>query len=92
MLAEKEEDGKEKLVYFISKILKKYETRYTSIEKLCQCIVFDIERLRYYMINSTTHVLTLVDPLRCLMSKPCFNGRLAKWIMLLQEFDLKFMK
>jgi len=26
------------------------------------------------------------------MSKPYLNGRSSKWIMLLQEFDLRFMK
>ena len=82
MLAKKE-DGKKGVVYFICQTLKDYETRYTPIEKLCQCIVFTIERLRHYMINSVTHVLTQVDPLRYLMSKPCLNGRSAKWIVLL---------
>jgi len=83
MLVKKEEGGKERAFYFISRTFKEYETRYTPIEKLCQCIVFSIERLRHYMINSTTHVLTQADPLRYLMSKPCLNGSLAKWIMLL---------
>jgi len=92
MLAKKEEDGKERVVYFISWTLIEYETRYTPIEKLCQCIVFSTERLRHYMINNITHVLTQVDPLRYLMSKSCLNGRSPKWIMLLQYFDLKFVK
>ena len=92
MLTKKEEDGKERAFYFISRTLKEYETRYTPIEKLCQYIVFATKRLRHYMINSTTHVLTQVDLLRYMMSKSCLNGGLAKWIMLLQEFDLKFVK
>ena len=58
MLAKKEERGKEKAIYFINQTLKDYEIRYTPIEKLCQCIVFAIERLQHYMINSTTHMLT----------------------------------
>ena len=92
MLVKKEEDGKERAVYFIIRTLKDYETRYTPIEKLCQCIVFATERLRHYMINNVTHVLTQADPLRYLMSKPCLSGRSAKWVMLLQEFDLRFVK
>jgi len=92
MLAKKKEYGKERAIYFINGISKEYEIRYTSIEKLCQCIVFAIERLHHYMINNTTHVLTQADPLRYLMSKPCFNRRSTKWIMLLQELDLNFMK
>ena len=35
MLAKKEEDGKERVVYFINRTLKDYETRYTPIKKLC---------------------------------------------------------
>ena len=45
MLAKKEEDGKERAIYLIIQTLKDYETRYTPIEKLCQCIVFAIKRL-----------------------------------------------
>ena len=92
MLAKKEEDGKERAIYFIIRTLKEYETRYRPIGKLCQCIVFATKRLRHYTINNITHVLTQVDPLRYLMSKPCLNGRSTKWIMLLQKFDLKFVK
>jgi len=83
LLVKKEEVGKEREIYFISKTLKEYETRYTPIKMLCQCIVFAIEILRHYMINSTTDVLMQTNPLRYLMSKTCLNGRLAKWIMLL---------
>jgi len=78
MLAKKEENGKERALYFISRTLKDYETKYTPIKKLCQCILFTTERLRHYMINNTTHVLTQVDQLSYLMSKPYLNGRLAK--------------
>ena len=46
MLAKKEEDGKERAIYFISRTLKDYETRYTPIEKLYQCIVFDIKKVQ----------------------------------------------
>ena len=92
MLAKKKEDGKERAIYFISRTLKDYEARYTPIEKLCQCVVFATERLQHYLINSTTHVLTQADPLRYLMSKPCLDGRAAKWVMLLQEFDLRFVR
>ena len=92
MLAKKEEDGKERAIYFINRTLKDYEIRYNPIEKLCQCVVFATERLWYYMINNTTHVLTQVDPLRYLMSKSYLDGRSTKWVMLLQEFDLKFVK
>ena len=56
-------DGKERAVYFINRTLKEYETRYTPIEKLCQCIVFATERLRHYMINNIIHVLTQEHPL-----------------------------
>ena len=45
MLVKKEVDGKERTIYFISRTLKDYETWYTPIGKLYQCIVFATERL-----------------------------------------------
>ena len=32
-----------------------------------------------------------MDPLKYLFEKPTLNGRLSRWLILLAEFDLKYM-
>ena len=91
ILVRKDEEGIEKVIYFISKKLVDYETRYIRIEKMCYPIIFVTKKLRHYKLGSTTHMVTKMDPLRYLLSKPYLFGRATKWVILLKEFDLVFI-
>ena len=38
------------------------------------------------------HVISKVNPLRLLMTKPLLlNGRLAKWVILLSQYEMQFL-
>ena len=42
--------------------------------------------------RKTIHVIFRVDPLRILMTKPgLLNSRLAKWVILLSQYDMLFV-
>ena len=43
------------------------------------------------MLTHTVHVVSRIDPLKYLFEKSTLNGRLSRWIVMLAEFDLKFM-
>ena len=44
------------------------------------------------MVGQTIHVISKVNPLRLLMTKPSsLNGRLAKWSMLLSQYEMQFL-
>ena len=36
-------------------------------------------------------VLARMDPLKYLFEKPALSGRLSRWLILLAEFDLKYV-
>jgi len=91
MLAQKDDNNKERTIYYISKTLLDYEIRYTLIEKMCFAIVLSNENLKHYMLENTTYFIAQGDSLRYLMSKSYLSGRVTKWVMLLQEFDLVFI-
>lgn len=69
MLPQKDNEGKEREIYYISKTLIDYEIRYTPIEKLCFVNIFLIKKLRHYMLLNTNYVIAQDDSLRYLMSK-----------------------
>jgi len=91
MLAQKDDDNKERQIYYISMTLLDYEIMYTLIEKMCFGIVFATQMLRHYMLGNTTYVIAQAYPLRYLMSKSYLSRRTAKWVMLFKEFDLFFI-
>ena len=67
-----DDENKEREIYYLSKTLIDYETRYTPMEKLCFAIVLTIEKLRHYLLYCTTYVVSLVNPLKYLVTKKIF--------------------
>ncbi|KAE8678980.1 hypothetical protein F3Y22_tig00111402pilonHSYRG00591 [Hibiscus syriacus] len=92
VLGQHDESGKkEKAIYYLSKKFTDCEVRYPSIQKLCCALVWTTRRLRQYMLYHTTWLISKLDPLKFLMESPALTGRMARWQMLLSEFDIVYV-
>ena len=91
MLAQEDEDGSEHTVYYLSKKLKDYETRYTAVEKSCFALVWAIQKLRHILLSYQVHVITRMDPLKYLFEKLALTRKLSRWLILLAKFDLTYV-
>ncbi|RVX14856.1 hypothetical protein CK203_012088 [Vitis vinifera] len=49
MLAQIDDSGKERAIYYLSKRMLEYEVKYVMIERLCLSLVWATRRLRHYM-------------------------------------------
>ncbi|GKA89152.1 reverse transcriptase domain-containing protein [Tanacetum coccineum] len=76
-------------IYFASKTLNAAQQKYTVTEKELMAVVFAFDKFRPYMILSKTIVYTDHSALRHLFKKQDAKPRLIRWILLLQEFDIK---
>lgn len=85
----REESGKQRPVYFTSKVLHGAEERYPRIEKLAYALVISARRLRPYFQAHAVRVLTEY-PLRKVLQKPDLSGRLVNWAIELGEFDIEY--
>ena len=74
----------------MSKRFHDYE-RYTPIEKSCFALVWAIHKLRHIISPFQIWVVVRMDPLKYLFEKPALSGRLLRWLILLVEFDLKYV-
>jgi hypothetical protein len=74
----REESGKQRPVYFTSKVLHGAEERYPRIEKLAYALVISARRLRPYFQAHVVRLLTEY-PLRKILQKPDLSGRLVNW-------------
>ncbi|CAL8083348.1 unnamed protein product [Prunus armeniaca] len=88
LLAQENESHNEQALYYLSRTLTGPELNYTPIEKMCLALVFAIQKLRHYMQAFTVHLIALADPVRYVMSKPVLTGRLAKWALLLNQYEI----
>lgn len=91
LLAETNDEGKEVSLYYLSRTLLGAECNYPDIEKICLALVFAAQKLRHYMLEHTIHLVSRADPLWHILSKVTLSGRLAKWAMLLSQFDIVFV-
>jgi hypothetical protein len=73
----REEHGAQRPVYYVSKVLKDAETRYTAAEKLAFALIITAKRLRPYFQAHSIHILT-DQPLKQILAKPGNSGRLVK--------------
>ena len=43
------------------------------------------------MLGHAVHLISKIDPLKYMLSKIALIGHLAKWVMLLSEFDIQYV-
>nr|XP_023895403.1 uncharacterized protein LOC112007301 [Quercus suber] len=82
---------KENVIYYTSKKMLLYEEKYSPLEKTCIAFVWATRKLRHYMLAYKVLLIARMDPLKYLMEKPMQYGKTAKWVLLLLEFDIKYM-
>ena len=86
MLAQLDDSGKERAIYYLSKRMLEYECRYIMIERLYLALVWATKRLRHYVTEYSILLVSRLDPLRYLFDRPVLTGRLMRWLVLLIEF------
>ena len=84
MLAQLDDLGRERAIYYLSKRMLEYECIYIMIEHLCLALVWATRRLRHYVIEYSILLVSRFDRLVLI-------GRLMRWLVLLTEFDIKYV-
>jgi hypothetical protein len=83
-------EGKECVIYYVSRRLLDAETMYSPVERLCLCLYFSCTKLRPYLLSVECVVVCKDDVVKYMLSLPILNGRIGKWILALSEFDLRY--
>ncbi|KAM1039305.1 hypothetical protein TB2_028258 [Malus domestica] len=91
LLAQKNESQKDGALYYLSRTLIDAELNCSLIEKMCLALMFAIQKLRHYMHAYTIHLVAKADPVKYIMSKPVLTGRVAKWVLLLNQYKIIYV-
>jgi hypothetical protein len=84
------DDNHEHVIYYVSKNLSGPPLKYKHEEKLALAVVPAVQKLRHYILLRTTKVVTDSNPMQYLLSHRQINGKFARWVVILQEYDLEF--
>ncbi|XP_022751308.1 uncharacterized protein LOC111300005, partial [Durio zibethinus] len=86
-----ETDKKERAIYYLSKKFTDYESKYSPLEKMCCALTWTARRLRQYMLYHTTWLIAKLDPIKYIFEKPSLTGRIARWQVMLSEYDIIYV-
>ena len=81
--------NKQRLVYFISKVLIDVETKYTDFERMALALRVAAKKLQPYF-QAHTIVVHTSSSIRAVLHKPDASGRLLKWAIELSDFDIEY--
>ena len=82
---------KEQAIYYLSKKFTDYESKYSSLERMCCALAWAAQRLRQYMLYHTTWLIARLDPIKYIFEKSSLSGRIVRWQVLLSEFDILYV-
>lgn len=74
-------------VSYLSRRLTSAESNYHSNELECLALVWALTKLRHYLYGQTFRVKTGNNVVRWLSKKKDIRGNLARWVLILQEFN-----
>ncbi|XP_024630434.2 uncharacterized protein [Medicago truncatula] len=90
MLAQEDEHGTERAIYYLSRVLNDVETRYHPSEKLCLCLFFSCTKLKHYIKSFDVYVYSHFDIIKHMLSKPILHSRVGKLALALTEYSLTY--
>lgn len=86
------QDGKERErpIYFFSKVLTQCQKNYSTTEKEGLAVVLAVVKWRVYLLGSKVKVRVDHQPLLGLFKKLDVTGRVARWLVILSEYNISW--
>ena len=89
VLAQLGEGDLDHLIAFASRKLSSVECNYTTTEREGLAMVYALQKFRHYLLGGQFKIFTDHSTLKYLVNKLVLGGRICRWILLFQEYDLK---
>jgi hypothetical protein len=87
-LSQLDENGHDHPIHFASRQLTSAEKNYTVTEQEGLVVIFSLKKFRHYLLGYKAKIVTDHKALTYLVNKPNPSGRLARWLLLMEEFDI----
>ncbi|BBN03753.1 hypothetical protein Mp_2g26090 [Marchantia polymorpha subsp. ruderalis] len=86
---QRDDEGKEFVVVYASRSNNATDTRYSLYKGECLAAVWAVAHFRCYLFGTQFTLVTDHQPLKWLMESEKLTGKLARWALILQEYDFQ---
>ncbi|PIN07494.1 DNA-directed DNA polymerase, partial [Handroanthus impetiginosus] len=91
LMAQENEERKERALYYLSRTLTENELKYSPVEKICLALFYAIKKLKHYFEAYSIQLISRADPVKYVMSRPMISGRLAKWSIIFNQYEITYV-
>ena len=82
----------EKPLYYISRLMKGLELRYSITENVCLSLAFAVSKFNNYFLGHCVQLVTKSNPVKYLLTHPQLLGRMVHWAILTTCLDIKCIR
>ena len=86
VLSQKDDKNFDHPIYYASRQLVVAERNYSTIEREALGMVYSVQKFRHYLLGYPFVFHVDHDALKYMINKPQLSGKIARWVLLLQEF------
>ena len=87
VLSQKDDKNFDHPIYYASRQLIGIERNYIAIEREALGMVYFVQKFCHYLLDYLFVFHVDHDALKYMINKPQLSGRIARWVLLLQEFN-----
>ena len=87
ILSQKDDSQHNHLIYFASRQLNVAKKNYFVVEREALGMIFSVQKFCHYLLGYKFIFYVDHNALKYIINKPQLNGRVARWVLLLQEFN-----
>jgi hypothetical protein len=91
MLGKNPNNTIDKPIYYVDKLMNSVERNCSTIEKEALAMIYAIRRFQHYLLGNSFTFFIDHQALLHLVNKPMVRSHIARWLLLLQEFNLKIV-
>ena len=89
ILSQRNKEGVEHPICYASRSCNAAEQNYSSFDGECLAVVWATGHFRAYLFGNSFTLVTDHEPLKWIMTTQKLTGKLARWSLLLQEYDFE---
>ncbi|CAM6094053.1 unnamed protein product [Calypogeia fissa] len=87
MLSQLDADGRDHPIYFASRQLSAPEKNYSGTHREALGVIYSCKKFRHYLLGYKVIFHIDHNSLKYMVNKPDLTGRIARWVLLLEEFN-----